>query len=308
MNRMPNEVLDRIVASVNDQATLVVLSWASRQWRIRVSSWQTLWQNYYLNQFPQDDNSEFRWLRQYEQVEKAIQARAERATNKPADPYQAWTLDWFNAYCHRCATEYRWRHGLYAMRQLDKVASTPPNGVHLQSIPCIRLPASQKDAVVASQWLLTTEQRPTWLLERLCWDGIDMEHAQIVGRDQADEHLFMYIMHLNMGRAAPLRNSLHVWRLAALHKPSRAIVTNRLIYSTTIHRNWLVVQYRLSEETGQIVTAVHDLVKGLSCLDTPGDYSYRCILRAAADGVHTVRVECDQEAFGSVAVLYKLWQ
>ncbi|RKP11060.1 hypothetical protein THASP1DRAFT_27159 [Thamnocephalis sphaerospora] len=302
MMRLPEKVLDRIVEA-SDEASLAVLSCTSKHLHNYVSRQQQWWRAHFEQQFPRCDDSEHRWLCQYKQTHQASQTDS-TADGSP-DALDDFELNWYSVYCGRRTTEYRWRHGQHTMHQLTSAAAdTHPDGIHIQSIPYVSWPFSPSDAVIASQWLPTSQQRPIWHMVQPCWEGVETEDVVIDGNWFSDEYLAIQIKDKSDSR----RRSLCVWRFTSLHTPPHIVVTDQPIRYVDIHKSWLVGQYWHSYETNQCVTFVYNLDQDVRCPDTLGNYTSCCIQRATTDGLYIVRVDDDIVASGPLTVSYQLQQ
>ncbi|RKP10024.1 hypothetical protein THASP1DRAFT_28208 [Thamnocephalis sphaerospora] len=299
MRYIPNEVLDCII-EVSDEAALAALSCTSRQWRARVSCRQKWWRKRFEHQFLQSDDKESRWLRQYR---RACTNRADLCSI--ADELQSVgdddRLDWFGVYCNRRATEYRWRHEQYTKHRLSRTTDVRPAGLRLQSIPYVPKGSAPGDAVVASQWLLAS-QHSTWILEQLCWGDIEVEHMEIRKNWRSDEYLVVETSDKLDGRFF-----LYSWRLAALHKPPRAILADgsKRICGVDIRGSWLAL---VCKQSARYAVLVYDLAKDSHCSDSSGSKVHACILHATANNVLVMWAEHTKHTSGPATVSYQLWQ
>ncbi|RKP06118.1 hypothetical protein THASP1DRAFT_25502 [Thamnocephalis sphaerospora] len=305
MRHIPNEVLDRIIEASHDEAALVSLSCTSKRLRVRVSHRQKLWRGRFEQQFPQRDDKEREWLCQYKRTYQAKTYVSNAAEGLPSQPDDS-PLDWFDAYCKRRATEYRWRHGQYAVNRLVDVADACPRGVRLQSIPYAPRRSSPDKAVVASQWQLISQVQPTWLLESLCWDGIDVENREIWDMWRSDDYLVIQTM--NTSNHSVRRNALHVWHFAALDVPPQTIRTKSgWIHDVSVREHWLIYRWEPSTLFKQHFICVYNLAKGSYCSDARDDLAY-CILRTTADSVYIAWIESDRDSYSYIAVTYNMWR
>ncbi|RKP05295.1 hypothetical protein THASP1DRAFT_32870 [Thamnocephalis sphaerospora] len=298
MNRMPKEIFDRIVKAM-DETTLAALSCTSQQWRARISRRQKWWRERFEQQFPQSDDNEWRWLCQYKRAHFGRAHNSNYAGKLPDAPQKP-QLDWFAVYCSRRAAEYRWRHGQCMVSQSGGVSGTRPHGIRLQSIPLITPGSHLNRAVVASQWMLSSQQQSVWLLERLCWDGVSAGCLKIWERLCLDEHLVVQTYDASDHRS----RSLHIWRFDALNKPPRTIVASKRVREVHAHRHWLIGRYELPSASAMFA---YNFANGAYCSDVLDGSPYGCIQRVTASDVLAVYVEYRHQS-GPVTVSYKLWR
>ncbi|RKP07405.1 hypothetical protein THASP1DRAFT_30784, partial [Thamnocephalis sphaerospora] len=302
MERAPDEVLDHIIDYLDD-AALLTLSRASRQWRARLSCRQTLWARRFEQQFSQRDDNEREWLRQYKHVH-AARVHANGVASRLPSLCSNSPFEWFDTYRERCAIEYRWRCGLHMEHQLVGAADARPDGIRIQSIPYALYRLDPENALIASQWLLKSQQRLVWILERPCWDGVDTSRMEITREWHSAEYLVIWTMDRKMFN----RRSLYAWHLDALDAPPRTIMADKPMIGTDIYKNWVIYGYMLSMESNQYSIVVAHLTKELHYSDTLGSFNNCCIQRATADDVCIIWVEFEFGPSGSTMVTYKLWQ
>ncbi|RKP06322.1 hypothetical protein THASP1DRAFT_31856 [Thamnocephalis sphaerospora] len=303
MNRTPNELLDRIIEAADDEVALVVLSCASRRLYIQVSSRQRLWRERFQQQFSQSDDKEQAWLLQYKRACWA-EVRIESIDGRTPILKSSFELNWFDIYCKRRAVEYRWRRGKYTVHRLENVADTLPDGIRLQSILHRRIPSAANDVVVASQWKLVSQKQSIWLFERLCWKGVDTDHAEILDRWNLGEYLAIHTHDQSRSRY-----HLHFWHFAALHRPPRTVVVDwNTGYELCQHGEWIVGRYVRSRQNKQWGIFAYHLAKGVYCADTLRDESHCYIQHATTDTVRIFMLRYDQMARGPLVADYELWQ
>ncbi|RKP07942.1 hypothetical protein THASP1DRAFT_30241 [Thamnocephalis sphaerospora] len=303
MEYIPNEVFDCIIEATGDEAALVALSCTSKQLRIRVSCRQKLWSERFKQHFSQNDGNEQGWLRQYKRAYQNEACSGSIACESSTSP-TGHGLDWFDIYCRRRATEYRWRQGQHSVHQLARTVGVRPHGIRIQSSPFSYSGLSPDDALVASEWLLMPQRQSTWVLEQLCWGSVKIERMEIRGQWHSDEYLA-----LQTWDKSSRRYSVYAWGFAALHKPPCVVVYNKeQLHDMHIHRNWFWGCYELSKESKQWVTFAYNLAKGEYCLDILGGFTRCCILRATTDCIYIVWVGLDWHTVGPIMVTYKLWQ
>ncbi|RKP05539.1 hypothetical protein THASP1DRAFT_32621 [Thamnocephalis sphaerospora] len=306
MRHLPDELLEHIIEVSDDEAALVRLSCASRRFRACVASRQTHWHECYARQFPSSDEKELQWLRQYQRMHRLVKAHNRDSTGDAADLRQGLPPSWFETYCRRCAAEYRWRHGKYAVHQLDKTSVTRPEGMHIQSVPLVRKAASLNDALIASQWLMEGQQQPKWTLERLCCDGVDVAGMEIDSYLCSDEYLVAVAAQPREDNAVSRRCVLYSWHFAALSKPPRTLAIDGWIYDIDIHRNWLLGQYITAANSRQAAVVMYDLAEGQRYVRNLDTWSAaHCIQRSTADGVFIIKTDCFPAA-SPVMVSYQL--
>ncbi|RKP08872.1 hypothetical protein THASP1DRAFT_29335 [Thamnocephalis sphaerospora] len=306
MNRVPNEVIDCVVELSTDEAALALLSCTSRRLRACVAARQSWWQERFKQHFPQNDDKEEQWLRLHVRTQKAVESGVGGGSRLSFQRRDS-QFDWFDAYCRRRAIEYRWRHGLYTLHLLADATDIRPNGTRLQSIPLVSVGSSLQDATVASQWRLPSQQQPTWIMERLCWDYVRMEHMVAVWCLWSEEYLVIQVKRHSAEPIDSSFSSLYAWHFAALHRPPRPIIVNQCIYYIDMRKSWLAVQYKCTSRARQATTVVHDLSKEQWCSDILGNVSSGRIQNIAAHGVYIVRVGHNY-ASGPTLVGYQLWK
>ncbi|RKP05835.1 hypothetical protein THASP1DRAFT_32336 [Thamnocephalis sphaerospora] len=235
MNRVPAEIVYRIVYLSDDEAALVALAATSRWLYACVAAQRKLWRVRFERDFSKQDENELRWLRHYARTHLAhlLFAEEQQETLLPTDEL----LDWFHAYCSRRATEYRWRHGLYTTHQPKQATGTHIGGVRLQSVISVGRVVQQVYAV--SQRIMAPQQRPVWIAEQLCWDGVDTDGMLITEHRYSDEYLVIAVEPPSMS-VGSTNATLYAWHLNALHLPPRFIMSN-FMGTISLYKNWLVV-------------------------------------------------------------------
>ncbi|RKP05230.1 hypothetical protein THASP1DRAFT_32931 [Thamnocephalis sphaerospora] len=280
MNRVPAEIVYRIVYVSDDEEALVALAATSRWLHACVAAQRKLWRRRFERDFPRQDENELRWLQLYARTHLADRLFAEKQQEVllPTDEL----LDWFHAYCSRRATEYRWRHGLYTVQQAKQVAGICVGGIRLQSI--IITSRATRDMRVLSQRILAPQQRPIWITEQLCWDGVDAENMLVTEERYSDEYLVIAVEARSMAMSVGSTNaSLYVWHLNALHLPPRLIM-RRFMGSISLYKNWLVVRKHFMSGGAPSITLVFDLAKNTA---RPG------IIEGGASKLHIQQVTKD---------------
>ncbi|RKP04405.1 hypothetical protein THASP1DRAFT_33833 [Thamnocephalis sphaerospora] len=284
MYRLPEEVLDYIFKAAEDGA-LFLLACTSRQWRARVSHRQYLWRKRFMRQFSQQNKSEKEWLRQYTRAchSKVYSNSAVHETPISRENPQ---IDWFDAYSKRCATEYRWRHDQYSTHCLDKVTSAPPCGTRLQTLKF------KRGLLVASQWLLPSQQQPVWILENphhdfVCKDELGhKKYFEELRSEQlwySDDHLLVLAESRSNG------SILLAWHLDALHKPPQHIMTAWYNLHVDVYENWVLVKDYAEECAETSTLLVYNLSNNLR-FSYEGDKSGRSrIPSAEANRIRFVR-------------------
>ncbi|RKP07463.1 hypothetical protein THASP1DRAFT_30716 [Thamnocephalis sphaerospora] len=200
MNRVPVEVVVHIILSSDDDASLVALSCTSKWLRACVSSQQALWRERFSRNFPQHNHAELGWLSVYmrSQMAAKLYASAGKSNMKPSG--YGTGMDWFHAYCMRCATEFRWRHGHYKVYKANQLYSGSVEGIRLQSIPMMFM--QPHSSFVISQWVEKQQRTPKWIVEYMCWDGVDTEAARCSKVLSSDCHLIVGMEFFNKSDAA----------------------------------------------------------------------------------------------------------
>ncbi|RKP10084.1 hypothetical protein THASP1DRAFT_28131 [Thamnocephalis sphaerospora] len=262
MNRVSAEIVYRIVYVSDDEAALVALAATSRWLYACVAAQRKLWRLRFERDFPKQDENELRWLRLYARTHLAHLLFAEE--QQRALSLTDELLDWFRAYCNRCATEYRWRHKLYTAHQPKQTTGTHVGGVRLQSM------IISKHAVqymrVLSQRILAPHQRPVWIIEQPCWDGVDVHDLVAKEKQYSDEYLIVSVGPRNTSpRSAitPVKSTnttLYAWHLNALHLPPHLIMSN-FSGNVSLYNNWLVVHKHFMDDNIPGTTLVFDLAK-----------------------------------------------
>ncbi|RKP07399.1 hypothetical protein THASP1DRAFT_30780 [Thamnocephalis sphaerospora] len=302
MERTPEEVLGHITGYLND-VSLLALSHTSRRWRTRINGRQILWRRRFELHFSQKDDNEREWLRQYKLVH-AAKATVGNASRELDNPHSEPLFNWFDAYCQRCTAEYCWRHGLYNEHQFTDVADTRLHGTRLQSIPCVLRESAPADSVVASQWLLERRLKPVWILERPCWDGVDVDCLKI----QQEWHSAEYLIIWTENTATRNRCSLYAWHLDSLDAPPRTIIADIPLINADVRDNWLIGGYNSREEGNQCTLFVANLAEGSYCSKLLSDFRHSCILRATEDSVHIVCVNYGFVIQGPITLTCEVWQ
>ncbi|RKP08956.1 hypothetical protein THASP1DRAFT_29253 [Thamnocephalis sphaerospora] len=197
----------------------------SRRLYACVVAQRKLWRLRFERDFSRQDENEQRWLRLYARTHLAGLLFAE----KQQEVLQAdELLDWFRVYCNRRATESRWRHGLYTVRQLKQT---------------------------------TSMHQPVWIAEQLCWDGVDADSTLTTGFQRSDDYLIVAVEPPSMDMPfEPTNATLYVWHLNALHLPPRPIMS-RFADPISLYRNWLVARKRFMNNSVPGITLVFDLAK-----------------------------------------------
>ncbi|RKP06602.1 hypothetical protein THASP1DRAFT_31588 [Thamnocephalis sphaerospora] len=301
MRYIPDEVFDRIIEASDDEATLVAVSCTSRRLRIRVANRHKLWRERFERDFPQHDDKEQEWLRLYKRTYETEAYTSGIASVLPL-PQSESPLDWFSAYCKRRATEYRWRHGQFMVHRLVDAADAYPCGVRIQNIPHARARSPLRSAVVASQWRLKDQKHPVWLLEELCWDGVDVECMEIWEERHSDDYLV-----IQAREKTTYCYSLYIWHFAELYRAPRVINTDKgWVRDVKVCGDWLIYRWMVSSDSRQNVICVYDLAKGSYCSDVRDNLFY-CILRTTADSVYIAWIECDKDRHSYIVVTYNMW-
>ncbi|RKP07447.1 hypothetical protein THASP1DRAFT_30729 [Thamnocephalis sphaerospora] len=257
MNRVPAEIVYRIVYVSDDEAALVALAATSRWLYACVAAQRKLWRLRFERDFPKQDENEQRWLRHYARSHLAHLLFAEEQQEVLLQTDEL--LDWFHAYCSRRATEYRWRRELYTVRLCKQANGIHAGGIRLQSI--IDFSRGAQDICVVSQRILAPQQQPVWIAEQLCWDGVEAENMLVTEEHYSDEYLVVAVEARSMTMSVGSTNaSLYVWHLNALHLPPRLIM-RKLMGSISLYKNWLVVRKHFMSGDASSITLVFDLAK-----------------------------------------------
>ncbi|RKP05138.1 hypothetical protein THASP1DRAFT_33022 [Thamnocephalis sphaerospora] len=305
MEHIPNEVFDHIAVFL-DTATLCTLSCTSKQWYTRVSCQQMLWRKRFAWDFPQHDDNERTWLRRHRQIWEAEAGTGSSSTTTGTSlaSQGSLQLDWFAVYCSRQAVEYRWRHNQYAVHRPDCVVDSYSHGTRLQSITHIPERSSPGEVAVVTQWLLVKQQQVVWGLERLCWDGVDIEHLRVRGKYCSDEYLAIRT------RCEQTHHfSLYVWHVSALHQPPDIVIAvSSWISDVDMRGNWIVGQHETIGGVGQYTIFAYDLVKKSHHCKASDDFYNLCILRAAENRVIVACAIQESLDIGDVVATHKLWQ
>ncbi|RKP08418.1 hypothetical protein THASP1DRAFT_29776 [Thamnocephalis sphaerospora] len=305
MEYIPEELFSRIFEAL-DETSLVVLSCVSKKCRVRISCRQAWWRKRFEQHFPHQDKWELEWLQQQMRA-NSIKAHASSASNKKAKTCNGMQPDWFAAYCMRRATEYRWRHGQYTTHRLTNAAITRPRGIRLRSSLLSPDGSSARSAMVVSQWVCLPQQQPAWVLERLCWGDIAVEHINV--RDSwSGEHIIILGSHLHSDGSYTDLHSLYAWHSAALHKPPRVIVAGQFIMNISAQGTWILCQYAASKTSRQYTTYIYNLASGLCCSDSLAPVTSCRILSTTHNSAHIVQLYYSKRHFDSTIVTYTLWE
>ncbi|RKP05323.1 hypothetical protein THASP1DRAFT_32836 [Thamnocephalis sphaerospora] len=303
MNRVPAEIVYRIVYVSEDEAALVALAATSRWLYACVAAQRKLWRLCFERDFPKQDENERRWLQLYARTHLAdlLFAKKRQTVLLPTEEL----LDWFRVYCNRRATEYRWRHGLYTTQQPEQAASTHAGGIRLQSI--ILSQRMIQDIRVVSQRILAPQQRPIWVTEQPCWDGVDADGMFAAEGQCSDEYLVIAVEPPGMLMLGGSTNStLYVWHLNAFHLPPRLIM-NKHTGFIRLYKNWLVVRkYFMSGTPG--ITFVFDLAKHTTRPGIIEGGASRIIIQKATE--NSIRLLCRNEVRqeeSHARVSWRLW-
>ncbi|RKP07920.1 hypothetical protein THASP1DRAFT_30257 [Thamnocephalis sphaerospora] len=285
MNRVPAEIVYRIVYLSDDEAALVALATTSRWLYACVAAQRKLWRLRFERDFPKEDENELRWLRLYARTHLAhlLSAEEQQETLLPTDEL----LDWFRAYCSRCATEYRWRRGLHTAHQFKQATDMCVGGIRLQSI--INTSRAARGIRVISQRALAPQQRPVWIAEQPCWDGVDTDGMLVTDYRYSDEYLIIAIEPPSMS-VGSTNATLYSWHLNALHLPPRLIMSN-FMGTISLYKNWLVIRKHFMNDSIPSITLMFDLAKHTA---RPG------ILEGGANHIHIQKATED-----SVCLLWR---
>ncbi|RKP08632.1 hypothetical protein THASP1DRAFT_29564 [Thamnocephalis sphaerospora] len=304
MNRVPAEIVYRIVYLSDDEAALVALATTSRWLYACVAAQRKLWRLSFERDFPKQDENELRWLRHYARTHLAhlLFAKRRQEALLPTDEL----LDWFRVYCNRRATEYRWRHGLYTVRQPEQTTGTHIGGVRLQSI--VISSRAARDMRVISQRVLAPQQQPVWIAEQLCWGGVDADSMLTTEDRHSDEYLVIAVEPPSMTMSAGSTNAtLYVWQLNALHLPPRLIMSG-FMGSINLYKNWLVASKHFMDDDTPGITVVFDLAKHTARPETLEGNVNRIHMQQATDD--SIRLLWRDEIEGLTShttVLWRLW-
>ncbi|RKP07222.1 hypothetical protein THASP1DRAFT_30957 [Thamnocephalis sphaerospora] len=130
----------------------------------------------------------------------------------------------------------------------------------------------------------------------------------IAGRKQSDGFAVIRTDNAKEAGSDTHLSSIYAWHFNAPHLPPRPIVVNQTIYGYDVRNDWLLVHYKLSNNSRQVVTLVHDLAKNISCSDVLGPPPvHYCFQRSEADSVSIIRTDYARDA-GPVLVNYQLWK
>ncbi|RKP06331.1 hypothetical protein THASP1DRAFT_31844 [Thamnocephalis sphaerospora] len=257
MNRVPAEIVYRIVYVSDDEAALVALATTSRWLYACVAAQRKLWRLRFERDFSKQDENEQRWLRHYARGHLAHLLFAEEQQEVLLQTDEL--LDWFRVYCSRRATEYRRRRGLYTVHQAKQASDIHASGIRLQSI--ITSSRETRDMHVLSQRILAPQQQPVWIAEQLCWDGVDADNMLVTEERYSDEYLVIAVEARSMTMSAGSTNAtLYAWHFNALHLPPRLIMS-KLMGTISLYKNWLVVRKHFMCDSVPSITLVFDLAK-----------------------------------------------
>ncbi|RKP08619.1 hypothetical protein THASP1DRAFT_29586 [Thamnocephalis sphaerospora] len=305
MNRVPAEIVYRIVYLSDDEAALVALATTSRWLYACVAAQRKLWRLRFERDFPKQDENELRWLRHYARTHLAhlLFAEEQQETLLPTDEL----LDWFHAYCSRRATEYRWRHGLYKEYQPEQATGTHIGGIRLQSL--FSSGRSIQRSFVTSKRILSPQQSPVWITEQLCWGDVDTDSIYIGTHQLSDEYLVIATMPNSTGISVGLSSAdLYVWHLDALHLPPRLIVS-QLVGHYQLCKNWLIIRKRYFYGNIRSNTLVFDLTKHTFCPDVieKGSDSLH-VQQATTKSIYLLWTDEAKLVKDSTAILFRLWK
>ncbi|RKP10844.1 hypothetical protein THASP1DRAFT_27383 [Thamnocephalis sphaerospora] len=260
MNRVPAEIVYRIVYLSDDEAGLVALAATSRWLYACVAAQRKLWRLRFERDFPKQDKNEQHWLQLCARTHLADRLFAQEQQEVLLQTDEL--LDWFRVYCSRRATEYRWRHGLYTVRQAKQADGTCVGGIRLQSI--ITAKRTVEDLYVLSQRILAPQQQPVWIFEQPCWDGVDTDCTYITEHRLSNDYL---VVAVEPPALIPTIKSaeatLYAWHLDALHLPPRLIMSD-FAGSISLHKNWLVAHNHFANDSIPGITFVFELDKHTS--------------------------------------------
>ncbi|RKP09668.1 hypothetical protein THASP1DRAFT_28551 [Thamnocephalis sphaerospora] len=307
---IPNEIIDYIIRLSDDDAALVALACVSRRLRNCVVSHQKMWRSRFMLYFPPQTDRELAWMRLHTRMHLSTNTRNNQSSARASNLRLDAQPNWFEMYCSRRTAEHRWRYGQYTTRLLANAATAPSNGVRLQSVPYARADATPCEAVVATQWLSADQQQPMWTLEEVCWDGVDVQHANIRNCLWSAEHLVISLYQASEDALdTDETTSVYAWHFNALHRPPRAITASRKMYPIAIHREWLLFYDNPSGLHNRGCMSVYSLAKHACYTDILGTgVSVWHVQSTTPKGMRIFWIDRISETVSPVQVPWKLWE
>ncbi|RKP07408.1 hypothetical protein THASP1DRAFT_24439 [Thamnocephalis sphaerospora] len=272
----------------DDDAALVLLAATCRRLRQVVAADQKLWRVRFQRRFPLHDDYELRWFRMHFQVRRIASGHLRHSLQLPGLPAERlprW-FDWFDAFCHRLATQFRWRRADYAAYLPAPVKAGQPPGTRLQSIGGLH--DFRKRSVVVSQRVIDPSQRPKWQTERPRWHGINRRRYDVDDVQMSANYL---LVTLSPKGKRIVDKMLCVWHLDALSKPPHCVSSN-FCGRVAVFDGWLLLKNQLPAPMAPLHNVrLYDLARrhfcpgGLECL--VGDTHIQRLGPSRIDLLHT---------------------
>ncbi|RKP09741.1 hypothetical protein THASP1DRAFT_22443 [Thamnocephalis sphaerospora] len=157
MKHIPDEVIDSIVAALDDELVLVALSRASKRLHRYVSSQQAWWRKRFMRDFPQHDESESRWFKQYKQRYNVMTCAID-TTSESSYPSADHRFSWFDAYYGS------WHSDDYLVIRTRSKSDFCRQALYAWHFAALFKPPHT--IISTRQWLLVTDLRANWLIGR----------------------------------------------------------------------------------------------------------------------------------------------
>jgi hypothetical protein len=264
MNTLCFDVILVIVEHIHDERALVRFAATSRLMRWAVMTKSIIWKNYYESDFSLKDDKEQAWLNVFTRRNAGLYPSTS-LTGSLRFPVVSNQFNWFIAYCHRRATEYRWRHGLYKLHKLIPATRESLSGIRIQSVPCSRQDPMQ--LFVATQRIIHPGKSPCWFIEYPNWGDVDIKDKHLTDMQYSETYMIVALEtsleHLGPGCTSA---SLYFWHLDALYKPPKLMMKG-VQGSFSLHRNWVIIDHIIETNRPVNHTFLFDLNQNKMCPD-----------------------------------------